>query len=393
MIEVTKLDTTQMPTLAVRPFSIPATGISIQDAEVLVQLLTIEIANSGKYTVLPRTKTIETALSVLETARSERTNQVDIKTIGKAINAQCVLVGNIIYLGDSLHLFLAQIRNIEDDALQAGSDVAYRTITDGIKLMSDLAFQLTDAGPGMPSISIAPNMVWVAGGSFQMGNTKGDEDEQPVHTVYVSSFFMGKTPVTQKEYEDIMGKNPSYFKGEGDNLPVDSVTWYDAVEYCNKLSRKEGLIPAYHGSNDNITCDFTANGYRLPTEAEWEYAARGGNTDTLTFEYSGGNSVDILGWYQKNSDRTSHEVGMKKPNVLDLYDMAGNVWEWCWDLYGDYQPWDQRDPRGPASGGERVTRGGSWNSDKQRLRSTYRGLSKPSDSYQDLGFRVLRPIF
>jgi formylglycine-generating enzyme required for sulfatase activity len=188
-----------------------------------------------------------------------------------------------------------------------------------------------------------------------------------------------------------MGKNPSAVKGP--QLPVENVTWYDAVEYCNKLSVKDGLIPAYSGSNDNIICNFTANGYRLPTEAEWEYAARGGNRDTLTFDYAGGNSVDILGWYKENSDEKSHEVGQKQPNSLGLYDMAGNVWEWCWDWYGSYQRGNQQDPPGPSTGKERVNRGGSWNSKASELRSTYRSLGNPGKWYRDLGFRVLRPIF
>jgi formylglycine-generating enzyme required for sulfatase activity len=390
MLEAVRLDTSQAPTLAILPFSIPVTGVSVQDAEVLVQLLAIELANSGKYAVLPRTKTIETALAMVETLRSELPDLNSINAIGKAINAQCVLTGNVMRLGGNLNVLVAQILTIETASLRAGGDVEYRTITDGFQLIPELAFQLTGVPAGMPSISIPENMVWVAGGAFQMGNTKGAADEAPVHTGQVSSLFMGKTPVTQKEYEAVMGKNPSSFKGA--DLPVENVTWYDAVEYCNKLSMKEGLIPAYSGSNDNITCNFTANGYRLPTEAEWEYAARGGNRDTLAFDYAGGNSIDVLGWYEGNSEAASHAVGQKQPNSLGLYDMAGNVWEWCWDWYGPYQQGNQRDPWGPALGKERVNRGGGWSNKASYLRSTYRSVGNPGNRYRDLGFRVLRPI-
>jgi formylglycine-generating enzyme required for sulfatase activity len=224
-----------------------------------------------------------------------------------------------------------------------------------------------------------------------MGSTTGEEDERPVHTAHISGFFMGKTEVTQAEYQAIIGVNPSGVFG--DTLPVENVSWYDAVEYCNKLSRKEGLTPAYSGSNDNITCNFTANGYRLPTEAEWEYAARGGNRDSLAFSYAGGNSVSVLGWYNNNSEKHIHETGTKSPNSLGLYDMSGNVWEWCWDWYGAYASTEQTDPRGVQRGTYRVNRGGSWNSGADQLRTTYRSYGEPASRYHDLGFRVIRPIF
>ena len=153
------------------------------------------------------------------------------------------------------------------------------------------------------------------------------------------------------------------------------------------------MIPAYSGSIDNITCNFTANGYRLPTEAEWEYAARGGNRDSLAFSYAGGNSVGVLGWYINNSEKHIRQVGTKIPNSLGLYDMSGNVWEWCWDWYGAYPSTEQSDPKGAKRGSYRVTRGGSWNSSEDQLRTTYRSYGDPASRYHDLGFRVIRPIF
>jgi formylglycine-generating enzyme required for sulfatase activity len=131
---------------------------------------------------------------------------------------------------------------------------------------------------------------------------------------------MGKHEVTQREWRELMGNNPSYFKG--DNLPVENVNWYEAIEYCNKRSVKEGLAPVYRGSGNSITCDWSANGYRLPTEAEWEYAAKGGNKNFLTYVYAGSNTVDAVAWYGGNS---THPVGTKAPNDLGIYDLSGNV--------------------------------------------------------------------
>jgi formylglycine-generating enzyme required for sulfatase activity len=390
MLEAMWIDTTNMPALAVLPFTVPA-GVSAQDAEVLAQLLAIEIANTGRYIVLPRTSTIEATLANLDSRYADLTGINSVKAIGRAIDAHYALAGNVIRLGENLNLFLAQILSIDSAALLVGSDVEYRTITDGLHLMPELSFQLTGIRSELSDYSVPANMLWIGGGSFRMGNSEGEVDEQPVHPTQVSGFFMGKAEVTQKEYEAIIGNNPSSTKG--DNLPVTNISWFDAVEYCNKLSRKSGLTPAYSGSNDNISCNFTANGYRLPTEAEWEYAARGGNRDTLSFAYAGGNTADILGWHSGNSASRVHEIAAKQANSLGLYDMSGNVWEWCWDWYGAYTARAATDPKGASRGESRVTRGGSWNSDASQLRSTYRSAAPPAGSYHDAGFRVIRPIF
>jgi formylglycine-generating enzyme required for sulfatase activity len=244
----------------------------------------------------------------------------------------------------------------------------------------------------VPVVSIPANMVLVEGGSFQMGSSNGDSDEKPVHTVTVRSFYMGRTEVTQREWAELMGSNPSYFKG--DNLPVESVRWLEAIEYCNKLSLKEGLIPAYRGGGNDIVCNFTATGYRLPTEAEWEYAARGGNKDYLSYEYAGGNSVDSVAWYDGNSGNRTHPVGTKQPNSLGLYDMSGNVWEWCWDRYGsNYSGGSQTDPTGASVGSARVLRGGSWNYTAAYVRSACRNRNNPPFRTDSLGFRLVRPRF
>ena len=357
MILVTEIDTAQAPNLGIFPFSTPPSEVGVEDINVLAYLLIIEIANTGKYKVVRRTAPDRTG------------GTPGIQALGATLNAPYMLTGNVAHLGEE-----------------------NRNISDGVRLMSELAYRLTGIQEGgMPSVFIPDNMVWVPGGSFLMGNRIYEGDEKPVHRVQVNSFFMGKTQVTQREYQAVMGSNPSGFPSR--TGPVERVTWYEAIEYCNKLSQKEGLIPAYYGTNDLIFCDFSANGYRLPTEAEWEYAARGGNQDSLTFDRAGGNEADAVGWYEENSNGTTRPVGTKKPNSLGLYDMAGNVWEWCWDWYGPYEDKAQSNPQGPGSGVYRVVRGGSWNSSDEWLRSTYRNIGEPGKRYRDVGFRVVRQRF
>jgi len=226
------------------------------------------------------------------------------------------------------------------------------------------------------------SMIWVPGGSFQMGSNSTDSNinEKPVHTVNVSGFYMAKYLVTQAQYKDVMGYNPSSFTGD-DNRPVEAMSWYDAVVFCNKLSEIEGLIPVYtingisrsyviHSAT--VTANFNNNGYRLPTEAEWEYAARGGNGSPGNFTYSGSNDLDSVAWYSDNSNGTTHPVGTKAANGLGIYDMTGNVWEYCWDVFEIYSSASQTDPQGASSGTNRVYRGGNFLSQDSVLRLTAR---------------------
>jgi formylglycine-generating enzyme required for sulfatase activity len=246
-----------------------------------------------------------------------------------------------------------------------------------------------------PQRPVPDGFVRINGGTFTMGSpaSEAGRDDEVQHQVTVSGFYLGKYEVTQKEYEAVMGTNPSQFKGP--NLPVEMVSWFDAVEYCNKRSAKEGLSPAYaisgSGNNRTVTWNRSANGYRLPTEAEWEYAAKGGTKDSKVYEYSGGNSPDSVAWYNGNSGGQTHQVGTKRPNSLGLHDMSGNVWEWCWDWYGSYSSGSQTDPRGASSGSSRVYRGGSWRHTAAGVRSAYRGYNTPSFRDNNLGFRLLRP--
>jgi formylglycine-generating enzyme required for sulfatase activity len=242
---------------------------------------------------------------------------------------------------------------------------------------------------------VSDGFVRIPDGTFTMGspvNEAGRLDyEGSQHQVTISkAFYMGKYEVTQREYQAVMGTNPSNFKGS--SLPVEQVSWFDAVEYCNKRSQREGLTPAYTisgtGDSRTVTWDRNASGYRLPTEAEWEYACRAG---TSTPYYSGG-SVDNAGWDGSNSGSTTHPVGGKQANAWGLYDMHGNVLEWCWDYwYGSYSSGAQTDPVGASLGTNRMIRSGSWASIAHALRSAYRGSGIPSYRENFLGFRLVRP--
>jgi len=258
------------------------------------------------------------------------------------------------------------------------------------------------------------DMVQIPGGSFQMGSNSGDDNEKPVHTVTLSGFYMGKYEVTQEQWTAVMGNNPSNFTGSPasgevqSKRPVERVSWYDALVFCNKLSVREGLSPAYRisGSTDpanwgsvptssNSTWDAVqivagSTGYRLPTEAQWEYAARGGRGSPGNYTYSGSDTVGDVAWYTSNSSSKTHEAGKKAPNGLGLYDMSGNVWEWCWDWYGSYSSGAQTDPVG-ADGSYRVFRGGSWLFSAEITRSTYRRSNYPHSVSDGIGLRLVRP--
>jgi len=237
-------------------------------------------------------------------------------------------------------------------------------------------------------LSVSGSMVYISRGSFLMGSPENEwgrsNNEGPQRQVTVSSFFIDRYPVTQASYQEITGTNPSTFKGP--NLPVEQVSWFDAVEYCNKRSIKEGLIPAYTISGNNVRWNREANGYRLPTEAEWEYACRAG---TQTPFYSG-SSVNDAGWHSGNSGGRTRPVGEKQPNLWGLYDMHGNVLEWCWDWLGSYSLEEQTDPQGASSGASRVYRGGSWRFETYQIRSAFRFGNQPNLRTFFVGFRVVR---
>ena len=220
------------------------------------------------------------------------------------------------------------------------------------------------------------DMMPVTGGTFRMGATKSmdsdaDDDESPLHDVTLSDFYIGKTEVTQALWRAVMGTYPSHFSG--DNLPVESVSWNDCQEFIRKLNAKTGKY------------------FRLPTEAEWEYAARGGNR-SRGHKYSGNDNIGSVAWYDSNSNSKTHPVGTKESNELGIYDMSGNVREWCGDWYGSYSSSSQTNPKGAARGYFRVCRGGSWYNFASYCRSTNRNGDSPAYGYNFIGFRLAHPV-
>ena len=222
-----------------------------------------------------------------------------------------------------------------------------------------------------PTNTMPTNLVWIPSGSFNMSGTM----------VYLSKgFYMAKCETTQTEYQQIMGNNPSTFKGP--TLPVESVTWVEATNYCNLLTARQrtaGTLPAGWV-------------YRLPTEAEWEYACRAGTTTTYSFGASTVN-IGLYAWYNGNAQSTSHDVGRKGPNRRGLYDMHGNVWEWCQDFYGPLPGGNVTDPQSPSGGSNPVLRGGGWDFDASGCASAFRFYNAPSVRSYAYGFRVvLAPV-
>lgn len=206
-------------------------------------------------------------------------------------------------------------------------------------------------------------------------------------TVWVDSYYIMDFPIEQCEWMHTMKTNPSFFKGE--DLPVECITWYDAIHFCNKRSLDEGIKPCYKVIDGMVYCDFSSSGYRLPTEAEWEFAARGGN-DSRGFVYAGGNNLDDVAWYAGNSKKATHPKGLKMPNELGLYDMCGNVFEWCWDWYAKYDCEYEKNPKGPIKGRKRVVRGNCWVNGISVSNIERRVAREPLCANHHLGIRLVR---
>lgn len=267
-----------------------------------------------------------------------------------------------------------------------------------------------------PAEELKPPEDWVRiePGEFLMGSPESEagrySDEVQHRVVLTRPFLLQATPVMQGQFEELMGYNPSHFKGAGLRAPVETVSWYEAVTYCNALSDRAGLERAYvlskvKGKPGETDYTFEVEwkgldcpGYHLPTEAEWEYAARAGTT---TATYNGDLSgdpflcmpstvLDPIAWYCGNSGHTTHEVGTRQANAWGLYDLLGNVWEWCHDWYKDYPGGPVTDPTGPVAGSLRVDRGGSWNFHARFIRAAFRGGNTPGGRFDSLGFRPSR---
>ncbi len=242
-------------------------------------------------------------------------------------------------------------------------------------------------------------MVYLPSGEFTMGSNQGSTDESPAHKVKVSAFLMDKYEVTQELFAKAQLPNPSHWN-DNPKRPVERVRWRDAKQYCNERSLLEGLKPCYNEKTADWVCDFTANGYRLPTEAEWEFACRAGSD--APYDFGAADKLRQYGWFAENADVKTHPVGQKKPNRWGLYDLYGNVSEWCEDVYSPayYKESPAADPIGPASPGKdvkRVLRGGSWKASADQCRASSRQAERTGDTdacfYTDYcGFRCVRRV-
>ena len=243
------------------------------------------------------------------------------------------------------------------------------------------------------------DFIQISAGTFTMGSPEDErwrETDEVQHEVTLRSYLIGKHEITQAEYRTLMGSNPSHF--EGDNRPVETVSWYDAVRYCNALSEHEGLTVAYAIDGENVRWNREANGYRLPTEAEWEYACRAGTTSPFS---TGRNiTVEQSNWYSSYPyiegegggayRRQTVDVDEFEPNAWGLSNMHGNVSEWCWDYYGAYGTQSQDNPAGVETGRNRVARGGGWYDYAKHVRSAYRSVAPPDYTDYKRGFRIAR---
>jgi formylglycine-generating enzyme required for sulfatase activity len=271
-----------------------------------------------------------------------------------------------------------------------------------MKIFFLYSFTLLAAASAIAQNRPGDDFVLIRGGTFTMGSPASEPErgtDETQHRVTVGDFYIAKSSVTQRDYAALMSNNPSEFKG--DNLPLENVSWFDAVRFCNARSAREGLTPAYTISGETVTWNRAANGYRLPTEAEWEYACRAGTTTPFNvgnnitdreanfynnYGYNNNSSGRVTGGYR---GRTT-EVNSYRANSWGLFDMHGNVADWCWDWYGEYGTAAQTNPQDAASGTLRVNRGGGWNDFPKHIRSAYRAATPPGNNSFNLGFRLAR---
>ena len=378
----------------------PGVGVSISDVDGLSSIFTTYFAPEG-YTLVERSQ-IDRVIDEQQFQRSSLSERQMVR-IGEILNLSKIVVGNINVIMGEYNVDVRVI-NIESGTIAAteGSSFSSGSYRERMKnLAQNLAKKISittiatsqDRGGGAPAVGRGAaeekeeaaaalqrerqriidlfDMVYVEGGTFTMGATSEQgsdvkDNEKPAHSVTLSSYYIGKYEVTQKQWVEIMGSNPSLFKG--DNLPVENVSWYDVQEFLRRLNAKTGKR------------------YRLPTEAEWEYAARGGNR-SWGYKYSGSNDIGTVAWYDVNS---THPVGSKSPNELGIYDMTGNVWEWCSDWADSYSSTAQTNPQGPATGTFRVLRGGSWYNFARFCRVSYRASDLSPDYRRNhCGFRLV----
>ena len=318
--------------------------------------------------------------------RTGYVSDAQIKNIGEMTGASSILVAEATFYDDShivvtaktLNVKTASVENTASSQIASNDHEAMRNACNQLvaNLFGGNAYSRSQGAATLTFTvgNVSFEMIKVEAGSFIMGCTSEqgsdcDEDEKSYHRVTISQdYYIGKYEVTQALYEAVMGSNPSRWQVY--NRPVDKVSWDDAQEFCAELSR------------------ITGRKFTLPTEAEWEYAARGGKK-TANTKYSGSSSAADVAWYASNSGSQTHSVGQLRPNELGIYDMSGNVWEWCLDWYGNYSGASQINPMGPDSGSDRVLRGGSWINGVGGCRITSRNYYDPDSHVSYYGFRIV----
>jgi formylglycine-generating enzyme required for sulfatase activity len=317
--------------------------------------------------------------------QGRETNNEWIAKQGKRFGMDVVCIANVTNTLGSNYVAARLVDVVTATVVASYADTSgLKTIVDLMGVSKKIVARLVSSSTGgqstvkdiEPDYPAEPGMIFVEGGQFWMGcsGEQGDnceKNESPLHRVTVSSFYISKYEITQEKWKLIMGKNPSNFKNN--NHPVEKISWIEIQEFIRRLNSA------------------TNKQYRLPTEAEWEYAARGGVKSKKYNIYSGSNNIDKVAWVSYNSNGSTHVVGTKAPNELGIHDMSGNVWEWCSDWYEEYSAATQYNPKGPSTGFTRVFRGGSWYYIDKLCRVSYRNCRDPTKGYANVGFRLVLP--
>jgi formylglycine-generating enzyme required for sulfatase activity len=383
-----------LPKLVFLPFY---TGVNGLRAETVKYATAIELAKTGKYAVFPWSVSTNKLDPTATHPYSGIVNFEQVKVIGTTINVPYILKGDILSLG-TVNLFLASILNTADASFFTEGEKEFRVFSEDLAIIPQVSAALIRNMPDISKVSLNPteNMLRIEGGVFTMGSPSNEpsrDSDETAHQVAVGAFLIGKFEVTQAEYESLTGKNPSAFKRA--DFPVEQVTWLDAVEFCNAKSASENLTPVYAISEAGISWDHDADGYRLLTEAEWEYACRAGTTTIFnTGARISPDTANFDGRYPYNGASRgafrakTTPVGSFPPNAWGVYDMHGNVYEWCWDQYKEYS---QTSMNGALTGNS-VIRGGSWDSEARFLRSANRSQAAHTAKQNYIGFRVARSV-